>query len=41
MTFKIPWAEFYSQGVIIFAFIGALGTVYSMFYFNRKYRLQK
>jgi MFS family permease len=41
MTFKIPWAEFYSQGVIIFAFIGALGTVYSMIYFNRKYRLQK
>lgn len=41
MTLQIPWADFYSRGVIIFAAIGTLGTAYSMLYFNRKYVLQK
>lgn len=41
MTFQIPWADFYSRGVIIFAAVGVLGTAWSMFYFNRKYWMQK
>jgi hypothetical protein len=40
MRFQIPWADFYSGSVIIFAAIGAMGTAYSMFYFNRKHSLQ-
>lgn len=38
---KLNWSEFYSQGVILFAIIGCLGTIISFFYFNRKYHLQK
>jgi MFS family permease len=41
LRFQIPWADFYSGGVIIFAAIGAIGTAYSMFYFNRKHSQQK
>ncbi len=40
MTFQIRWADFYSRSVILFALIGLVGTVYSLFYFNKKYRNQ-
>jgi MFS family permease len=38
---KLNWSEFYSQGVILFALIGCVGTIISFFYFNSKYQLQK
>lgn len=38
---KLNWSEFYSQGVVLFAVIGCVGTIISFLYFNRKYRLQK
>ena len=41
LKIKLNWSEFYSQGVILFALIGCVGTIISFFYFNRKYQLQK
>lgn len=38
MTLQVRWADFYSSGVIVFAFIGFVGTVYSFYYFNKKFR---
>ena len=40
LRIKLNWSEFYSHGVILFAFIGCLGTIVSFIYFNRKYQLQ-
>jgi len=39
-TLQIRWADFYSRGVIMFALIGVVGTAYSLYYFNNKYRNQ-
>ena len=38
---KLNWSEFYSQGVVIFAIIGCVGTVISLLYYNRKYQFGK
>jgi hypothetical protein len=40
MEFKLQWTSFYSNGVIIFSVIGVVGTLASLFYFNRKYELK-
>jgi hypothetical protein len=40
MEIKLQWTSFYSNGVIIFSLIGAVGTLISLFYFNKKFRLQ-
>jgi hypothetical protein len=33
----MQWTPFYSKAVVVFAAIGAIGTLYSLYYFNRKY----
>ena len=38
MSIQVPWVEFYSNGIILFAIIGLAGTAFSMYYFHRKYR---
>jgi len=35
---KLQWTWFYSNGVIIFSLIGVIGTIISLFYFNKKFR---
>jgi MFS family permease len=40
MEVKLQWTSFYSNGVIIFSLIGVAGTLVSLFYFNKKFRLQ-
>ena len=37
---KLNWSSFYSNAVILFSIIGCVGTVISLIYFNRKYKLQ-
>ena len=37
---KLNWSSFYSNAVILFSIIGCIGTVVSLIYFNRKYKLQ-
>ena len=39
LEIKLQWTSFYSNGVVIFSLIGIAGTLVSLFYFNRKYRL--
>lgn len=41
MDIKMQWTSFYSNGVVIFSLIGVAGTIISLIYFNRKFRLQK
>ncbi len=41
MEIKLQWASFYSNGVIIFSAVGVIGTIISLFYFNRKFRLNR
>lgn len=38
MTIQVGWADFYARIVIVFAFIGFAGTLYSLYYFSRKFR---
>lgn len=38
---KLTWSQFYPAGVVIFSVIGIAGTIYSLFYFNRKFELLK
>lgn len=38
LQIKLQWTWFYSNGVIIFSLIGVMGTLVSLFYFNRKLR---
>jgi MFS family permease len=38
---KLSWSGFYSYGVAILSIIGVAGTIFSLFYFNNKYRVQK
>jgi hypothetical protein len=35
---QLKWIEFYPVCVIILSVIGLVATVYSMVYFNRRYR---
>ena len=37
MEIKLQWTSFYSNGVIIFSLIGVIGTLVSLFYFNKKF----
>lgn len=39
-NFNVQWTVFYSNGVIIFSVIGVLGTLVSLYWFNKKYNLQ-
>ena len=34
---QVRWSAFYSTGVIVFAALALIATVYSYFYFNKKY----
>lgn len=36
MEIKLQWTVFYSNGVIVFSLIGVMGTLVSLFYFNKK-----
>ncbi|MET0243482.1 MAG: DUF5690 family protein [Flavitalea sp.] len=38
MKVNISWANFYSHGVVYGAVIGIIGTAFSYFYFNRKFK---
>ena len=38
LEIKLQWTSFYSNGVIIFSLIGVVGTLVSLFYFNKKFR---
>lgn len=40
LNLKFNWSEFYSQGVVIVSLLGIAGTFVSLFYFNKKFRLQ-
>ena len=40
LEIKLQWTSFYSNGVIIFSLVGAIGTFVSLFYFNKKFRIQ-
>lgn len=37
MEIKLQWTSFYSNGVIVFSFIGVIGTLLSFCYFTRKF----
>ena len=37
LEIKLQWTSFYSNGVIIFSLIGVIGTLVSLFYFNKKF----
>ncbi len=37
MEIKLQWTWFYSNGVILFSLIGVIGTLVSLFYFNKKF----
>ncbi|HLX91095.1 MAG TPA: DUF5690 family protein [Puia sp.] len=38
---KLQWTNFYSHGVVVLSFIGALGTILSLFYFSAKFKKEK
>lgn len=38
---NLTWTQFYPAGVVIFSVIGIAGCIYSLLYFNRKYKLLK
>jgi uncharacterized membrane protein YjjB (DUF3815 family) len=40
MKINLQWSVFYSTGVVGFSIIGVLGTLYSVYYFNKKYKGQ-
>jgi hypothetical protein len=35
---QLNWVNFYSNGVILFAVFGIIGTSFSYFYFDRKFK---
>ncbi|MDX2047087.1 MAG: DUF5690 family protein [Chitinophagaceae bacterium] len=39
LKLQLNWTSFYSNGVIIFSVIGTIGTILSLFYFNKKFHL--
>jgi hypothetical protein len=41
MQLKLTWSQFYSQGVILCSLLGLAGTVFSLFYFQKKYSVNK
>ena len=38
LKLQLNWVSFYSQLVIVFAAVGVLASLFSLFYFNRKYK---
>ncbi|MEJ8816852.1 DUF5690 family protein [Lacibacter sp. H407] len=40
LKLQLNWVSFYSQLVIVFAVAGIIASIFSLFYFNRKYQLQ-
>lgn len=38
---NLTWSQFYPAGVVIFSVIGIAGTIYSLYYFNRKFESLK
>jgi hypothetical protein len=34
---KLMWSQFYPAGVLIFSVAGIIATIFSLYYFNRKY----
>ena len=38
---QLNWVSFYSQLVIVFAVIGIAASIFSLFYFNQKHRIQE
>jgi MFS family permease len=38
MRLKLNWSQFYSHGVVIGSLLGLAGTIYSWFYFRKKYQ---
>ena len=40
LKLQLNWVSFYSQLVIVFAVAGVIASIFSLFYFNRKYKLQ-
>jgi MFS family permease len=41
MREKLTWSQFYHNAVVIFSVVGVIATLFSLIYFNRKYRLLK
>lgn len=41
MQLQLNWSQFYSQGVVAGSFFGLAGTVFSWFYFRKKYSAKK
>ncbi|HTH31830.1 MAG TPA: DUF5690 family protein [Lacibacter sp.] len=39
LKLQLNWVSFYSQLVIVFAVVGVLASLFSLFYFNRKYKV--
>jgi MFS family permease len=39
LKLELNWSQFYSQGVVWVSILGVIGTVLSLLYFNKKYRL--
>jgi hypothetical protein len=38
---KLTWSQFYPNAVVIFSVVGIITTIFSLIYFNRRYRLLK
>jgi MFS family permease len=41
MPGELNWSQFYSQGVVVGSVLGLAGTIFSWFYFNKKYSANK
>jgi len=41
LELRLNWSSFYSQGVVLFSVTGVAGTMISLYYFNKKFGLQK
>ncbi len=41
MPGELNWSQFYSQGVVAGSVLGLAGTIFSWFYFNKKYSANK
>jgi MFS family permease len=41
MQLKLNWSQFYSYGVVTGSLLGLAGTIFSLFYFQKKYSVNK
>ena len=39
LKLQLNWVSFYSQLVIVFAVVGVVASLFSLLYFNRKYKV--